>query len=169
MRTLLLFLLVYNFTFSQTKKQETVEKKYEPIEVKTINEIKVGDADYYEETLPFAVVEQIPLFENCKNVEKKDQMNCFYEEMKKHVKKHLKYPKEAKDNKVDSRVVAIFDIDKNGKVINIRVRSNQKDNYKILFEEETKRIISLLPDFIPGTQRKKTVVVTYSIPVIFKL
>ena len=79
MRTLLLFLLVYNFTFSQTKKQETVEKKYEPIEVKTINEIKVGDADYYEETLRFAVVEQIPLFENCKNVEKKDQMNCFYE------------------------------------------------------------------------------------------
>ena len=62
-----------------------------------------------------------------------------------------------------------FLIDKNGKVINIRVRSNQKDNYKILFEEETKRIISLLPDFIPGTQRKKTVVVTYSIPVIFKL
>ena len=90
MRTLLLFLFIYNFAFSQIKKQETVEKKNEPIEVKTVNDIKVADADYYEETLPFAVVEQIPLFENCKNVEKKDQMNCFYEEMKKHVEKHLK-------------------------------------------------------------------------------
>ena len=173
MRTLLLFLLIYNFTFSQTKKEEKTEKPYIPVEIKVGDnyptEEKIVTDEFTDEAIPFQVVEQIPLFKNCKTVEKKDQMNCFYEEMKKHVEKHLKYPKEAKDNKVESRVVAIFDIDKNGKVINIRVRSNQKDNYKILFEEETKRIISLLPDFIPGTQRKKTVVVTYSIPVIFKL
>ena len=168
MRFLALSLFLFSFTFLQAQKIEVREIKISDPETVLVQE--AGDLYQTEDmAIPFTLVEQIPLFNSCEKIEKTLQRECFHEEMKKHVEKHLKYPKEAKDNKVDSRVVAIFDIDKNGKVINIRVRSNQKDNYKILFEEETKRIISLLPDFIPGTQRKKTVVVTYSIPVIFKL
>lgn len=124
--------------------------------------------EYLDEAVPFAVVEQIPLFENCKSVEKKDQMNCFYEEMKKHVEKHLKYPKEAKNKKIENKVSVHFEIDKDGKVTNIQVRGKQTE-FKSLFEEEAKRIISLLPDFIPATQRKKTVAVKYAIPINFKL
>lgn len=124
--------------------------------------------EYADEAIPFQVVEQIPLFKNCKTVEKKEQMNCFYEEMEKHVKKHLKYPKEAKKNNIESRVSVHFEIDKNGKVTNIQARAKQTE-FKSLFEEEAKRIISLLPDFIPATQRKKPVVVKYAIPINFKL
>ena len=171
MRTLLILFLICNFTFSQTKKEEKIEKPHVPVEIKAgdiyTTEVKAETDELFDESIPFAVVEQIPLFETCKNVEKKDQMACFQEEMKKHVEKHLKYPKEAKDNKVETRVTALFEIDKKGKVINIQVRGKQTE-YKSLFEEETKRIISLLPDFIPATQRKKPATVKYAIPIIFK-
>ena len=173
MRTLLILFLICNFTFSQTKKEEKIEKPHVPVEIKAgdiyTTEVKAETDELFDESIPFAVVEQIPLFETCKNVEKKDQMACFQEEMKKHVEKHLKYPKEAKKNNIEDRVSTHFEIDKNGKVTNIQVRSKNKDEYKTLFEEETKRIISLLPDFIPATQRKKPVTVKYAIPIIFKL
>lgn len=95
-------------------------------------------------------------------------MNCFYEEMEKHVKKHLKYPEEARNKKIENKVSVHFEIDKNGRVTNIQARGKQTE-FKSLFEEEAKRIISLLPDFIPATQRKKPVVVKYAIPIIFTL
>jgi protein TonB len=172
MRTLLLFLLIYNFTFSQTKKEEKTEKPYIPVEIKVGDnyptEEKIVTDEFTDEAIPFQVVEQIPLFKNCKTVEKKEQMNCFYEEMEKHVKKHLKYPKEAKKNNIESRVSVHFEIDKNGKVTNIQARGKQTE-FKSLFEEEAIRIISLLPNFIPATQRKKPVAVKYAIPINFKL
>lgn len=172
MRTLLLFLFIYNFTFSQTKK-EKIEQDITPVEIKAsdldkVIVVKVSDTDAIDEAIPFQVVEQIPLFKNCKTIEKKEQMNCFYEEMEKHVKKHLKYPKEAKKNNIENRVSVHFEIDKNGKVTNIQARGKQTE-FKSLFEEEAKRIISLLPDFIPAMQRKKPVVVKYAIPINFKL
>ena len=88
--------------------------------------------------------------------------------MKKHIEKNLKYPKDAKKNKVESKVTVLFEIDKNGKVTNIKVRGKQTE-FKSLFEEEAKRIISLLPNFIPATQRGKMVKVSYAIPINFKL
>ena len=42
--------------------------------------------------------------------------------MEKHVKKHLKYPKEAKKDKIEDRVITVFEIDKQGKVTNIHAR-----------------------------------------------
>ena len=172
MRTLLLFIFICNFTISQTKKDK-IEQEITPVEIKAsdldkVIVVKVSDTDAIDEAIPFQVVEQIPLFKNCKTVEKKDQMNCFYEEMEKHVKKHLKYPKEAKKNNIESRVSVHFEIDKNGKVTNIQARGKQTE-FKSLFEEEAIRIISLLPDFIPATQRKKPVAVKYAIPITFKL
>lgn len=124
--------------------------------------------EFAEEAVPFAVVEQIPLLEACKNVEKKEQMNCLNEEIRKHIKKELKYPKEAKKDKIEDRVITVFEIDKNGKVTNINVRG-KKSEYQSLFEAEAKRIIETLPQFSPGLQRGKPVVVKYSIPITFKL
>jgi len=124
--------------------------------------------EYLDEAIPFAVIEQIPLFESCKPVEKKEQMNCFQEQMKKHIEKKLKYPKEAKKNKVENRVITLFEIGKNGKVTNIRVRG-KKTEYQQLFETEAKRIIEALPPFSPGLHRGKPFKVSYSIPINFTL
>lgn len=124
--------------------------------------------EYSDEAIPFAVVEQIPLLEACKNVEKKEQINCLNEEIRKHIKNELKYPKKAKKDKIEDRVITVFEIDKNGKVTNIKVRG-KKSEYQSLFEAEAKRIIETLPQFSPGSQRGKPVVVAYYIPISFKL
>ena len=124
--------------------------------------------EYLDEAIPFQVVEQIPLFEACKNVERKEQINCFQEEISNHIKKELKYPKEAKKDKIEDRVITIFEFDKNGKVTNIQVKGKKSD-YKALFEAEAKRIIQTLPQFSPGLQRGKPVAVKYAIPITFKL
>ena len=124
--------------------------------------------EYLDEAVPFAVVEQIPLLKACKNVEKKEQINCLNEEIRKHIKNELKYPKEAEKDRIEDRVITLFEIDKNGKVTNIKVRG-KKSEYQSLFEVEAKRIIEALPQFSPGLQRGKPVVVAYSIPINFKL
>lgn len=167
----------HNNQIVKVQAQYTVEFKLENSGIIRVNEIvesypvsvtAESYEEYLDEAVPFAVVEQIPLFEVCKNVDKKDQMNCFQEEISKHIKKELKYPKEAKKNKVEDRVVTVFEIDKQGKVINIHVRG-KKSEYQLLFEAEAKRIIEALPQFSPGLQREKPVVVKYGIPISFTL
>jgi TonB family protein len=88
--------------------------------------------------------------------------------MKKHIEKNLKYPKEAKESKIETRVIVTFEIEKDGKLTNIHTRGRRSE-YQSLFEEEAKRIIELLPAFSPGLQRGKPVVVAYYIPISFKL
>lgn len=167
----------HNNQIVKVQAQYTVEFKLENSGIIRVNEIvesypvsvtAESYEEYLDEAVPFAVVEQIPLFEVCKNVDKKDQMNCFQEEISKHIKKELKYPKEAKKNKVEDRVVTVFEIDKQGKVISIHVRG-KKSEYQLLFEAEAKRIIEALPQFSPGLQRGKPVVVKYGIPISFTL
>ena len=166
MRILCLFLFIYNFSFSQTEKIEVIEIKSS--DYRSIPEEKVGDLAF-DEAIPFAVVEQIPLFESCKNVEKLLQNECFQEEIRKHIKTNLKYPKEAKKNKIECKVSTLFDIDINGTIINLKVRSSNKNDYNLLFEKEAKRIVNKFPKFIPAKQRGKAVKVRYSIPINFKL
>jgi TonB family protein len=166
----------HNNQVVKVQAQYTVEFKLENSGIISINEtvesypVSVIAAEiseeYLDEAVPFSVVEQIPLFENCKNVARKEQMNCFQEQMKKHIEKNLKYPKAAKKNKVEARVIVIFEIKKDGTIGDLRARGPKNGE---IFETEAKRIISLLPVFIPGKQRKKPVVVTYSIPISFKL
>lgn len=62
------------------------------------------------------------------------------------------------------RINAQFMIDKKGKVKDIKVRAPHK-----WFEEETKRVISLLPKFTPAIQQDKPIEITYSLPIIFDI
>ena len=149
-------------------KIEMIDYENTPIEV-TSEERIVAEPEYYEEVIPFQVVEQVPLFSSCKEIESTLQRECFQEELKNHIEKNLRFPKTAKDNKKEDRVITLFEIDKMGYASNIKVRSTLKDEYRILFEDEAKRIIRTLPQFSPGLQRGKPVKVSYAIPINFKL
>lgn len=167
MRFLAIYLFLFSFTSIQAQKIEVRE-----IKVSDHENVLVQDAgDPYpteDMAIPFTVVEQVPLFNSCEKIEKTLQRDCFQEEMKKHIEKHLKYPKEAKESKIETRVIVTFEIEKDGKLTNIRVRG-KKSEYQSLFEEEAKRVINKLPNFIPAMQRGKVVKVAYAIPINFKL
>ncbi|MEL0072861.1 MAG: energy transducer TonB [Flavobacteriaceae bacterium] len=86
------------------------------------------------------------------------------EQINKHVKKHFRYPEIAQEMGIQGRVLTTFIIDKDGTINNIQMRGPDKN-----LEVEVKRIISLLPQMIPGKQRGRPVRVPFSIPITFRL
>lgn len=113
--------------------------------------------------VPFAVIEDIPVFPGCEGGSKEEKMACFQAKMLEHVSKNFKYPERALELEMQGKVYVLFVIDKTGQVTKIRSRGPDK-----LLEKEAERIISLLPKMTPGKQRGRPVNMPYSIPIHFK-
>ncbi len=152
----------------EEKKIETTEvEENKPVVVVKASDVGStgGDMDFDEE-LPFAVIEDIPLFPGCENVPKAQRMDCFNEKMNKHIKKYFTYPDRAAEDGIQGRVSVQFVIDKQGNITNIQMRG-PKGGQEL--EQEAKRIIEKLPKFTPGKQRGKPVKVKYGLPITFRL
>jgi protein TonB len=149
------------------KKIQTTEIEEKAAVVVQASEVG-GDGDDYDvpDELPFAVIEDIPLFPGCEMVHKSKRLDCFNEKMAAHIKKHFNYPQRAADDEIQGRVSVQFMIDKQGNVTDIKMRGPKGGE---LLEKEAERIISKLPQFTPGKQRGKPVKVKYGLPINFKL
>ena len=149
--------------------EEVVETIIESTETDQEEEIvDVEEVDVAEEDLdvdvPFAVIEQIPLFPGCEKVPKSQQKNCFQEKMNQHIRKTFRYPQIAQDLGIQGKVYVSFVIDRDGNIVGIRSRGPDKN-----LTQEAERIIGALPQMIPGKQRGKPVRVPYSVPISFQL
>lgn len=114
--------------------------------------------------VPFAVIEEIPVFPGCEDVEKKERMNCFNAKMNEHVKKNFIYPSKALKKNIEGKVYVQFVIDKEGNVVDVQTRGADP-----ILQTEARRIFSLLPKFKPGFQKGKPVNVRYAMPLNFRL
>ena len=124
----------------------------------------VPDVEEEKIELPFAVIEDKPLFQECKNVPRSEQMSCFKEHLDKHVKNNFRYPQAALDMGIEGRVNVSFRINTDGTISILGVRGTDR-----ILEDEAKRIISSIPKLIPGKQRDKPTAVTFAYPINFKL
>ena len=157
-------------------KQVIEEKKIETTEVDENKAVVVNTASSYgeeggtaeeiDEEVPFAVIEDVPVFPGCEGVAKNKRLDCFMEQMAKHIKKNQQYPERAMEDGIQGRVSVLFVIDKDGGISNVQVRGPKGGE---LLEKEAKRVIEKLPKFKPGMQRGKPVKVKYSQPITFKL
>ncbi len=136
-----------------TQEEEIVE--VEEVEV----EEEIEDVD-----VPFAVIEDAPVFPGCEGVSKSKRKDCFQEQMNKHIRKHFRYPEIAQEMGIQGRVYVQFTIQKDGSIGAVRMRGPDKN-----LEKEAARIISKLPKMTPGKQRGRAVRVPFSIPITFKL
>jgi TonB family protein len=118
------------------------------------------------EEMPFATIDQIPLFKECEEASREENINCFNAQMTNHIKNNFTYPVDAAKNNIQGKVMIAFSIDKEGTVSEIKTKGPKNG---ALLEAEAKRIISLLPMFKPGKQKGKPVKVKYAIPLMFKL
>ena len=116
--------------------------------------------------VPFAVVEEIPRFPECENLSKEEAKECFNSNMYKHIMENFTYPKEAEEKNIEGRVSVQFIIDKEGNIKDILTRGPENGE---LLEVEAKRIVSLLPKFIPAKHKGKAVNIKYGLPITFKL
>ena len=130
-----------------TKKKPISWKKYK----------KTGD-------IPFAIIEEAPIFSGCEDIERNKRMNCFQEKMGEHINATFRYPSKAKRNNIEGRVLVLFVINKEGEITKIETKGGDP-----ILQTEALRIVRLLPKMKPGMQKGKPVNVKYALPLIFKL
>jgi TonB family protein len=81
------------------------------------------------------------------------------------ISRNIKYPKEAKDKKIEGRVIVRFCVTSEGKVTKIQVIRGVDP----LLDAEAVRVIGMMAEWKPGLQGGKPVNVWYSVPVTFSL
>ena len=114
-----------------------------------------ANANAEEEPVPFAMVEEKPTFQG-------GDANAFTKWMF----DKIKYPEEAKKNKIQGMTALQFVISKTGKVMDVKVAKSSGNQ---LLDDEAVRVISMSPDWTPGKLKGKAVDVKYVFPVVFML
>jgi len=107
-----------------------------------------------EEDIPFAIVEDKPLFQG-------GDVNQF----SKWINSKIVYPQSAIDNGISGRVMVGFTVGTDGSVSNVRVLRS----FDAALDREAVRVVSMSPKWTPGKQRGKPVRVLYQVPVTFQL
>ena len=138
---------------TETDQEEIVE--VEDVEIEEVEE----DLD-----VPFAVIEDVPIYPGCERVKKSERRACFQDKINKHIRKNFRYPEIAQEMGIQGRVYVSFIIDKDGSITGVRMRGPDKN-----LEKEAARIIGRLPKMTPGKQRGRPVRVPFSIPITFRL
>ena len=143
--------------------EETIIESTETDQEEVVEEVEVLEEEV-DVDVPFAIIEDVPLFPGCERVPKSERRKCFQEQIQKHISKNFRYPEIAQEMGIQGRVFVQFMIGKDGNISGIRTRGPDKN-----LEKEANRIISKLPRMTPGKQRGRPVRVPFSIPITFRL
>lgn len=171
---LTLFLLSCITTFSQTKKttktqpkKQTIEQPKKQtesapvaIEAPIVDSLEQVDEVIYD----LKLIDTYPVFPDCELETSESNFKCFKENISAHIIKNFIYPKEAQLVGIEGTANVTFDINCEGKVEIIQTFGGEK-----VFQEEAKRIISLLPQMKPATQKGRKVKVRFTVPITFQL
>ena len=143
--------------------EETIIESTETDQEEIVEEVEVVEEEL-DMDVPFAIIEDVPLYPGCEKVPKSERRNCFQQQIQKHIKRNFRYPEIAQEMGIQGRVFVQFTISKDGSITAIRTRGPDKN-----LEKEAYRIIGKLPKMTPGKQRGRPVRVPFSIPIIFSL
>lgn len=86
-------------------------------------------------------------------------------ELRKFIASNIKYPKEAVEKGISGRVFISFVVNTEGSVENVQIAKGVDP----LLDEEAIRVVSALPEWIPGEEKGEKVNVSFTIPINFKL
>ncbi|PKP29416.1 MAG: energy transducer TonB, partial [Bacteroidetes bacterium HGW-Bacteroidetes-18] len=147
----------------ETVIKSTESNQDEAIEVKKIVEVNL-DEDIMED-VPFAIIEDVPVFPGCKG-SKAELKECLQDKIAKHVNSKFNADL-ASDLGLTpgiKKIFVMFKIDKTGNITDVQARAPHKR-----LEAEAIRVVESLPKMIPGKQRGRPVGVKYSLPIAFKV
>ncbi|WP_339833428.1 energy transducer TonB [uncultured Flavobacterium sp.] len=132
-----------------------LDSKFElPIEKDTVKDLD-----------KFKILEKIPRFKNCNPILSNESMkNCFMEKMNNHIKDNFSYPKQAINDNIQGRTIALFTIEKDGTIEEITIVEGHP-----IIQSSTLDLILKLPPFIPGELNGEKTKVSYSQPIFYKL
>lgn len=78
---------------------------------------------------------------------------------------NLRYPQSAMRYKLEGRVFLTFVVEKDGSITNVKIKRDIGGGCG----HEAKRVVEMMPKWIPGKQNGKPVKVQFNLPIIFKL
>jgi TonB family protein len=78
---------------------------------------------------------------------------------------NIKYPAEAKKNKIQGTVFVTFVVETDGRVSNVKILRGIGSGC----DEEAQRVVAMMPNWNPGEEKGKPVRVQYNLPIRFKL
>ena len=81
------------------------------------------------------------------------------------ISKNVKYPDDAVKKKVEGKVFVTFVVDTDGKITDVSLMRKVFPS----LDAEAIRVISAMPNWIPGKQKGQVVRVKYTVPIIFRL
>lgn len=148
----------------ETILESTETNEEEKVEVKDI--VVVEEDEDVLEDVPFAIIENAPIFPGCENKPKSEQKKCLSDNITALVNKKFNVDLAADLGLSPGRkrISVIFKIDKNGNVVDIQARAPHPR-----LEKEAIRVVSLIPKMTPGKQRGRAVGVKYSLPIVFNV
>lgn len=127
----------------------------------TIEKIEVEE-ETEEEALPFAVVENVPIYPGCnRQLKRPQQVECFESHVLQFVSQKIRYPEAARRLNLSGRVFVQFVIEKDGKVSNIEVLRGVHP----MVDEAAVNAVRRLPQMEPANQRGKPVRMKFVLPV----
>ena len=83
----------------------------------------------------------------------------------KFLSENMKYPEQAEKERIQGRVICTFYVEKDGSISDISVAKSVHP----LLDAEVIRVLSLMPNWIPGRQNGQLVRGKYSLPITFRL
>ncbi|MET2983788.1 energy transducer TonB [Aureibaculum conchae] len=143
----------------ETMLESTETDEDEVVEVEEI--VEVVEEEEVAEDVPFAIIEDAPIFPGCKG-NKKQLRDCLQESIKKHVNRKfdVNLAGELGLDPGKKKVYVQFKIDRNGKIVDVRARGPHAR-----LEKEGVKVVNTLPKMIPGKQRGRPVGVKYTLPI----
>tara|TARA_B100000929_G_C15501705_1_gene417615 strand:- start:1776 stop:2498 length:723 start_codon:yes stop_codon:yes gene_type:complete len=135
-------------------------------EIVEVEEVVEAPVEEEVEDVPFAVIEDVPIFPGCENLgNNNERKKCMSEKISRYVNKEFDTDLGAELGLSGiNRVIVQFRIDEKGNIGQVRARAPHPR-----LEQEAARVINSLPRMKPGKQRGKPVGVMYSLPIAFKV
>ena len=149
--------------------EETVFESTETdqnMEIVTIESIEEVVEEEEIAPVPFAVIEDVPIYPGCEIYEENDKRkSCLAEKVMVFVQQGFNTDL-ASELGLDGRqrISVQFKIDRNGDVVDVRARAPHPR-----LEQEAIALVSSLPKMVPGKQRGKPVGVLYALPILFQV
>lgn len=148
--------------------EETIIESTETNQEEIVEVREVVEAPVEEEIadVPFAVIENVPIFPGCENMSNNDQRKkCMSEKVQEFVNRKFNTDLGSQLGLSGvNRIIVQFKIDKTGNIVDVRSRAPHPR-----LEQEAARVINSLPKMQPGKQRGKPVGVMYSLPIVFQV
>lgn len=145
---------------------ESTETDQDEGVVVEIDEVEEVEDEEEIITVPFNVIEDVPVYPGCENAgDKAAKKKCLSDKVMAFVQKNF-------DTELASelglegrqRISVQFRINEKGQVVEVKARAPHPR-----LEKEAIGVVSKLPDMIPGKQRGKPVGVMYMLPILFQV